>query len=296
VSHVERHPAINLRTTFAPEQPTRAPERPATPPTPPETGDRGTGGSEPEQPRNKNRKRVRAGVIGSIALGTAAAVLAGGAWLLPKGSSDPPVTDPVPTEPAEQPGESPEQPVNNGEYTVESLEVPANLSTEELAELMIENRITGWLNAGATNDLYRIAKESGDPWDVVVERVSAENRDIFADALFIDGWQDNPELKESVENFRNENWSRLGLYASTAFKTDGPEIEGFRSWIEVNGVTETQDGTSRILAINTTEYDNREAAGLTLESGTPNGIWTITLVVENGVEKIASIDSQPLPE
>lgn len=285
MSHTERHPGINQRTV--------AQERTLAPPQPPENGGSSADWLEPEQPRNKNRKKT---LFSVGAVGLAGALLAGGAWLLPRGNSEPSVTEPVPTEPTEQPSESAEQPVDNGEYTVESLEIPANLSTEQLADIIIEDRITSWLNAGATNDLYRVARESGDPWDVIVERVSAENRDLFADAIFVEDWRNNPQLMESAETFREGNWSRLGLYASTAFKTDGPKVEGFRSWMKVNSVTETQEGDSRILEINATEYDNREAAGINLESGTPNGVWTFTLVVEDGVEKIASIDSRTLPE
>lgn len=147
---------------------------------------------------------------------------------------------------------------NTSEFSVESVEIPANLSAEELGTLVVQDRFTKWYNAGFSKELvmkWLSVDNELDDLDFVA--IEAEKQSvIFADALLVSGWGDT-DLAEDVRTFKSINANTIDFSLLT-FNTrydDEPYTRGFI----VNNVSEiANDGTVRTLRIEYTETDNSE--------------------------------------
>lgn len=281
MSHAERHPAINLSTV--------APERPVAPPKQPETGARSAGDFEPEGPKNKNRKKTLF-TVGAV--GLAGALVAGGAWLLPKGNSEPPVTEPVPTEPAEQPGESPEQPGSpelGEEYTVEALQLPTGLTAAELGELIIEDRLNQWMRAGVDEKIV-------DEWlgyNGTIEAFSAEvserYRETFAVALFGENYKENPNLDAFVKQSVEANAFYIQAYLSTVYNENSDAAYEASYSVDPSAVNETPTTGGSTLEIPYTAQSNSDLSGGAVVDAIKPGVFVLTISTTNSRPTITQV-------
>lgn len=266
---------------------------------------------QPDRARPPKRSR-RGLVIGGIAAGTAGVLLAGGLALgLNSGEkpADPNEGGPVAEGPA-NPGE--EAPTAPEMITVEQLEIPAGLETEQVGQLIID-RFDDWRNAG-TNDVNVYTEWQDLPLDAstgdFVTAKAEEYGTIYADALYIDGWQNNHE--DLIDNYKfglkvNANTLEINLKTSyydgiSLDMQNSEDLEGFQRHISFEDAREIssegtpgEDGYTRVVEINYTESNNadRNRAGEafapeTASFGNPQGRFTLTLVTAGGVEKIAA--------
>ena len=248
--------------------------------------------STPETPRFTKKQKLIAALAGG-------ALLAGGAFGLglaansgekpaeaPANTSEP--VDPVePVEPA--PVEEPTTPEVDT-ISVEALEIPAGLNAEELAKVIVEDRFTDWDNASATQNLFNKVIEENKSWNELLPEIAAQNRDIFAESLYVSGWEQDPELAQNVEAKAESNLAVLGNYVQTAFKTDGPAVEAYYIDTVVKSASESSgENGERILTIDVGQTDNREQNQITTTE-LRDARYIITLIEENGKEKIANIE------
>jgi hypothetical protein len=248
----------------------------------------------------RNRVETRTGKA------AAAVLIAMGALTLSACSGDKsPVSDPIAAETGEPapdttpsieasqptPDES-EAPVPGGELLpVEALEIPAGLDAEELGTMIVADRFTKWGNAGAEDSLLQESMDRNLGWDTLIPEKVSENRKIFADALYVEGWEQNTQLRTYVDGSSKANENTLKWYTSTQWNgEEKPEnIEGYKVELTVDGVQEVEsDDTSRTIEVAYTNHTNSDL-NRGPEPETQGGIYTITLEDVNGTEKIADI-------
>ena len=190
---------------------------------------------------------------------------------------------------------TPEQ-TESPELTVEQLEIPAGLSAEEVGELIVGDRFTEWLNAGANDTLLDRYKQDEEhaSWDEFLPYIAQENKNYFADALYISGWEDNPQLVQYVNGSIEGNTQILRAYVATAWNQDTyPEnVEPYRQWLEVQSVVElpndTQDNT-RTIEISYKSEDNTDKNVIESKLDGSIEVYTITLTTVGETEKISDI-------
>ena len=193
------------------------------------------------------------------------------------------------TTPSPEVTQSPE-----AELSVEKLRVPTGLDAETLGKTIVEDRFDAWDNAGANDSLLARIKKAGLAWGEFLPIVAKENAQIFADALYIDGWQSNDNLSNYVKGEEETNLATLDAYKSTAWnKDEHPEnIEPYRQWSTVESVIElgSSGGDERTLEITYTSHDNSDKNMIESNTRTGNNTFTITFKAVDGFEKIVSIN------
>lgn len=244
-----------------------------------------------EAPAKKNRKGLLIG-LGATGAGIA---LAAGAVFGVNALNQAPKTEPTaaaPADPSETPAEaSPPASPEVQTFTAEQLEIPAGLDAETLGKTIVADRWSEWLNAGATNELRWAAHDVNESWDEFLPKMVDNNREVFADALYVPGWQSNENLLKDITTTRNANLANLQWYVATAWSGDQKpqNKEGYRSWLTVELVQELEDHVDETRTIEVT-YSN--ANNSTMNDGPapdPGGIFTITTKVVDGKEKIAEV-------
>ncbi len=267
----------NLRTVIAPERSAGVSENA------PEPG---------KAPEKKKSKRALYTAIGSVAgLAVAAGAVFGGIVLNQAPKTEPIASAPSdPTEtapPTPEATNSPEQ-----ELTVEALQVPAGLSAEALGEMVVGDRFTAWANAGADDNLRLRAREANVGWPAFLPEVADENAAIFAEALYIDGWEQDPNLVKDVNGAKEINRATLDSYKSTAWNRDEhPEnVEPYRYWMNVVEVAQlSASGDERTLEVALRDHDNSDKNMIESQLSDHTFIYTIRFKAVDGFEKIVGI-------
>lgn len=255
--------------------------------------------SRPERPRTPRRATK---IIGGVAAGTA---LVAGAVLGVKAlggeSNEVPAPDPGPTaeapvvpgnpepeptpnEPEVSPTDIPSEPEAEPddpetELTVEALEIPAGLSAEEVAPI-ITNRIDTWVMTGADAQARERRIASGLGTEQFQQQEAAKNAEVFAEALFIPGWQNDPTLARVVEYHTELNMTYIRNVLGNIAR-DEPLFEERSEYVGVREIEVATEDGSRTLEIDFDEVDNY----------TPEPYrWTmfVTLKVVDGVERISA--------
>lgn len=250
----------------------------------------------PEKSEKKNKK----GLLIALSSAAGVALVAGGFFGVKAMTETPTSNGPqentdettseivdVPVVPEiEDPATQPE-----GELNISALEIPAGLDAETLGKTLFEDRFTEWNNAAATEETnQRWYDYSGEVEDLA-DTVAKENSTIFAEALYISNYINEPNLVANKELSEQLNARYLVGYLSTV-KNDLSE-EPYKTWIDVSSVTELEsDGDSRELEVHFLEHDNKDKSGgvITSTIGETPAVANITLVEEAGVAKIASIE------
>ncbi|HMR73415.1 MAG TPA: hypothetical protein PKD68_05435, partial [Candidatus Saccharibacteria bacterium] len=146
----------------------------------------------------------------------------------------PSVTETASQEPAPEETEPTEAPKTREELVAE-LEIPAGLSPEEYAAAFVD-RWDKWLMAGTSEELYDFyfSPDIGlDDADVRFAEIAAEQRDIFAEALFDADWQNSISLTELADRSAKINAQRLQRWVINHNEPDGAE---YRAWSEITSV------------------------------------------------------------
>ena len=118
-----------------------------------------------------------------LSLKLAAIVGIGSAALVGCASQAPDLVPPPSTTTSESSAPTPEASATpEQEITVEALEIPANLSPEEAATVLVEDRLSTWYMAGATQDTATDYYNDRGSFSYI-ERIAGANAQIFADAL-----------------------------------------------------------------------------------------------------------------
>ena len=129
-------------------------------------------------------------------------------------------------------------------YTVEELQIPAGLSDEEFGRLVVEDRLTKWVNAGANEGLLTRMEEEGLTWEELLPKIADENRDLFVEALIEPSWRRDGNTQatiwtsytsESIERLREWNLSVLRSYVATQWSDSPEDNEGYRVSLHVEG-------------------------------------------------------------
>jgi len=165
-------------------------------------------------------------------------------------------------QPQEQQAENP--------LSVSALELPASLTPEQISTTIIQERYTQWLNAGFTDANYQawlLNDESITPeGEFIRNTITNEVGDNFADAMFVSNWRDIPELKQTVDTFKNNNTAVLELLFKTKLD-DTPYEIGFKVDSPVTVTSQTAD--TMTLSTAGSQYDN--AAESRARELDPNG-------------------------
>lgn len=230
----------------------------------------------------------------NIYLKTAAITLAGGALTAcatnteaPRSQAETVTTEVTPVPEATlTPTPEVETPVSD------KVEIPAGLENQEAGKVVMD-RLDDWVNAGASDDLK--TEVVGVGWDNLLKQVSEANTAKYAPALFINGWEDDPDLANFATNITSSNLGTLQWYAKTAWSGDEANQEGYKNWFETLGVNEvSNDGTNRTLTI---QYQNNSNFDKNLgpDASIDKGVVTVSLKEVDGSDKISAInfDVQP---
>ncbi|MDQ4213740.1 hypothetical protein [Microbacterium capsulatum] len=209
----------------------------------------------PEQPKKRNKLLIG----GSI--GLAGAVIAAGAVIGVKAASDtghtPPEKDPKATfqTPEATPSESS---VTTPEhvYTVQELLIPATLTGEDAAKLLVEQRLKAWTNAGESYQLWNDRVNSGGN-TALLQKAQATGQ-TFSNALFVPNWrQMQPSLVATYDEQVQENAAALGAWLRT-YKSGNPaDKEPYVRSMAVDTIAVvSQTNDSVTMTLHATEHDN----------------------------------------
>lgn len=179
--------------------------------------------------------------------------------------------------------------------TVESLEIPAGLDAETLGKTLVGDRFSAWANAGASAELRMDRLEANQSWDAFLPTVVEQNKAVFAEALFVPGWQQDDKLVSFVDGSGRANLSILSAYVGTAWNSDEVPAnkEGYRQWEEVQSVTEVPDAdpndNTRTLDVTVVTKDNAKNNTVTSPLNGSATTYTVTVEQIDGKEKISKV-------
>lgn len=285
--HHDERPVDEFDNTSLPEAVERGLVNP-TPDTP----------SELEQTAPTEKKSHKKLIIGGAAFLAGAAVIAGSVIGL-KAAGDAP-KNPAPKPDPKATSQTPEAtPTATSEVlTVQSAEIPAGLSPEQLGTTLIK-RLSSWDMAGATTANRAAYLKASDSF-AYASQLSETNGNIYAEALFGPNWQTVPILATYVPNEEKANAGLIELWFATSPGIGASPLDTspFQSWDTVDSVTVvSQDAGSITENIATTAHNNagqgNRADQLDPGAVALNGekfVVKATFTAVNGVEKISNFD------
>jgi len=264
---------LHIDTVIAPEAPTVSGGTP----------------KAPETPQKENKNILKKVVIGGTSV-LAAGALAVGGYLMLNPSNNEPGTAPEKT-PDGTSGETVTHP------SFEALKIPAGLSDEAVGKMITEDIFTKWINAGASVDLVSEAVDKNVTVEDLIATKAVEQAEAQADAIFVEGWRDIPELRAVVygdgdlTGFMEVN-TKIMTNFLPAWKETGVGYTQSERFEEVRLVSSAEG--ERTLEIDYTNYDNSGASGTPpLDASDLARTMRITLVTTGDVEQISSIDIFP---
>lgn len=259
----------------------------------------GVSASTPE-PGKTPEKKPRKFVYGTVA-GIAGAAIAAGAIMGIGALNEKPKKDDHASSASAAPSKTPEAstPPTPEALTVQSLEIPAGLTPEELGTTLID-RLSSWDMAGATaenRDGYlKAGAATGDSFGYATQ-LAQQNGAIYAEALFGPDWQSVPTLATYVPNKEKANAGLIELWFATSAGISRLDPEPFKSSDTVDSVTVvSQSGGAITERIATTAHNNSSANRAdTLAPGTAaldgeKFVVVATFTTVNGVEKVSGFD------
>ncbi|MFA5607700.1 MAG: hypothetical protein WDA07_10985 [Leucobacter sp.] len=235
------------------------------------------------------RKLVTIGALSSIALTGCVAQQA---------PERPETTTEAPAE-VEQPQET-EAPEKSFEELVNERKIEAGLSAEDYAKILFEERWVEWQEP-FDEDRFYAAHHAADGKDAIreVEQLEAEaNTKVFANALFLPGWQDTLAVlaEQRTETARIDlgMWARTRFFNEEIVMEDLPLYETGMVVERVDVVSENPELGTRTIYVagyqtnNITETSYANAANDSYErvNGAPWGFHVTTVVID-GTEYIS---------
>ncbi len=234
-----------------------------------------------------SRRGLIFGLVGG-GLATAAAIAIGPKFM--------PKTDVAPSTRPQSTGDTltPKQEV----FTVQSLELPANLTPEQLSTT-IQDHISQWYMAGSVggDQLQQEWLKTTLADKDFLEPTITKNGDTFADALLIPDWRNNATLSEWVRSNESNNTACLELWLKTYKSGDSNDIQPFNRSTTVDSTTITSQTVDALsITSSATEHTNADknrAAKLDPEVAKINGnkyAMNLGLQLINREWKISTID------
>lgn len=250
---------------------------------------------EPQRPEKKSRKAIY-GAIGGVA---GIAVIAASIIGIESANNQP---DRQPTTSASgEPSKTPEltpTPTSTPEaLTIQSAEIPAGLTPEQLGTAFID-RVSAWDMAGATADNraeYIKAGAAGTTSDFL-KQITEANGDIYAAALF--GSDESLWQQPFVDNHKKSNGDFAELWFKTSAGVSKLDVKSYRTWVTADAVRVVSQGDGVVtLKIATTEHEELENRALQLEKYPEklDGIqetWTVNFKTVGNVEQVVSFTVQ----
>jgi hypothetical protein len=262
----------------------------------PGLADEGTAADQSRPKKTTGAKKVLIGIAAGIAVGVTIAIIA----VAPQMSSG----EIGPSDTASKADSSKEEPTEPSTKTEllpseMDLEIPAGLSTEELAKTVI-GRLDVWQNAGSNNqELYDEWRDDDATTLEFAKRKATGFASDFADAMFINGWRSKEDLRFFQEAEIALNADVLTLHLPTAGDDPADKVP-YRFTLNYTNVDDLSadqgDGVRRIqisfkLETNTSLNRISETVGpisaSTIEY--PNGYMIVTLKEFGETEKISSM-------
>ena len=249
----------------------------------------------PEKKESKIGRKGQMAIIGGIVTGIAVVGVGGAKWAESNASSPDPtpepsveapvVPGPVEATPSDEPSNevSPSNPTNIPELekTVAELAIPVGLPAEELGPLVTEN-LRSWVETGSDTTLRdRLFKANVSLDDFLIAE-SEPTAELFADELFIPGWESDPALSQTVAHYTEENQGVLKNTLGHIARGEAIPPVNFKNGPTVEFTTEEQRANGeRVLHIRLLDTEN---TGYDV-------IVSVTLQDVNGFEKISRYDA-----
>lgn len=155
------------------------------------------------------------------------------------------------TESTKEPEKTPEV-----EITVEELEMKAELINDpELLMKTYLQHTEEWFNAGAAQNREAASKIARKKIPDFAQEVANRYDPIFAEALFIKGWEKNGTIVELYNQMKQIHKTTLELYFQTSRPSDKEDIkEPYRRGTECTSI-EAVTKNSKSITIRNIEYD-----------------------------------------
>ena len=158
---------------------------------------------------------------------------------IPRGSGTPVATAPV------NPGENIAQ--NEKQLTVASLEIPSTSSPDQLGKIVVQERLTQWVEAGQTEaNMTAWIKNRLPEIDFIHNTITDKVGDTFADAIFVQNWRENPVLKKWVDARKEDNASTLMLWFRTYKSGKSLDVEPYTSNFTEDSSTVVSEGADTV--------------------------------------------------
>lgn len=241
-------------------------------------------------PQEKNRKPL---IIGGSAL--AAALIAGGAWLGLSGGDK--ATEPR-VEPTASAPASPGDAEPSAEAPVESGDSPTELTVERYQDgdslvRAYNAEYNDWMMSGATPET-QANQDFSVTADEYIDGVNAPIDDAYVKALFVDDWQDRPQLVDFVAE--KEQVHHAGVFVNMLTTDSGnlDDLEPYNAGWNITSVNvDSQSATEIVTSYRYERWDNsdRNGANQILAhpiDGVVGGV-TVTFINVDGVWKISDV-------
>lgn|GEM_PF-3532627 len=191
------------------------------------------------------------------------------------------------------------------ELTVKGLEIQLSTisSPEDLARAFDNERVTAWINAGATPENAQAAMKSTDTLEDYATKIANSYDGTFEDALLAEGWRTNQDLSDWAKRMETIHKSTLWSYFLTSFPdTNSADIAPYRreiKFIEASGQDHSQQfvafKTNSITVIDTTLHDTDNANLNRISTKFGGGVTgeynysTRWFAISNGIVKLSDI-------
>lgn len=222
----------------------------------------------PESPapldsRGAEKKRKKGLLIG-VGAGAAGLALAAGALIGVNAAGQAPNTEPTaaaPADPSETPTDvepTPASPEAGTEVSAQAYEISGDLSAADAVMVFVNDRLSAWTMAGATQETVDDYLASGGRTSYFDE-VAGENSLVIANALFVPGWRDDDALAHYVDWETAGNANSLKLWTLTRESGLPQDREPYVRSVAVNSVqvVSNEPDTARFAVI-ATEHDNAD--------------------------------------
>jgi len=195
----------------------------------------------------------RRAVVGAVGLGT---ILGAGVVGYNKyAAGDDKTTAPVDTETSVSAPVTPGELDNVADLVPEGISAELYSSPEEIAAAYIDKK-NEWINQGAEPGY--LDDYDGYITDKEYARLESDKTNMtYADALYVEGWQSNPDLIRTSENVGEVHDQVLWVYGVTipSEYSDGRDLEPYTRFSEIEQ-TEVIEVTDNMIIVNITATDN----------------------------------------
>lgn len=188
---------------------------------------------------------------------------------------------------SEAPDATPVAPVVSHEDAVAALEIKAGQEPDEIAKALVD-RISKWCMAGsdeATAEKMLGLGYAPNDRKIYTDKLAAEQKEIYAEAIFGKNWQDNDDVREFVLKQEKVNAGVLLRYIITSNDAvPFTEAVALENYAFLSG-----DSMNGKFVIDSIVHENTDSIPKLIKLGFPNdndGLFTLTVNYQTADEKI----------